>query len=98
MFDLTAQQLRSQLPVHCSHTQLDPLLQDVCKGAASFDLTAQQRAAAIADLDKAIELCEARGGQEASMLGEGAGGYADLRARLEMGRGVLLGERRLWVG
>jgi hypothetical protein len=72
-----------------------PPPQEVCKGAASFDLTAQQRAAAIADLDKAIELCEARGGGGGGPLGdvitEGGAGYDDLKARLEMGRGVLLG-------
>ena len=69
-------------------------VQDACKGAASFDLTAQQRAAAIADLDRAVELCERRlaRGEGGGLFDEGGASASDLKARLEMGRGVLLGE------
>ena len=73
--------------------------QEVCKGAASFDLTAQQRAAAIADLDKALQLVEARGGGGGMDGVYGLdGGAGDLKERLEMGRGVLMGEAHVAKG
>jgi len=84
-------------PAHRTRSGTEHRRQDVCKAAASFDLTAQQRAAAVTDLDKAIELCEQRAGQDArSALMDDAASFSDLRHNLEMGRDVLLGGRRGW--
>ena len=69
--------------------------QDVCSRAASFDLTAMQRAAAIADVRRAITLARERSEQAKAAEGSGAvggGGSAPAAAQaLTMAAGAVGG-------